>query len=300
MKNMLFIFLAMFYSACISAQEGDSKKVKAREHPYLIMTTEDEAVIRSAVQTDGMWKEYHAFMMEEADNLLGKPNCQRTVQGRRLLEVSREILRRTLILGYAYRMSGEAKYARQAESELDNAAGFVDWNPSHFLDVAEMTAAMAIGYDWLYNFISDRTKIKIEKAIEMKGLNPSLDSRYNSWLYRNNNWNQVCNGGITLGALAIYDKIPTFADKLINRAVQSVKLPMSVYAPDGAYAEGYSYWGYGTTYNLLLIDALEKVMGTDYNLSQEPGFLNTGKFIQNMLLSDGKSSTMEIVHHLVA
>lgn len=54
MKNMLFIFLAMFYSACISAQEGDGKKVKAREHPYLIMTTEDEAVIRSAVQTDGM------------------------------------------------------------------------------------------------------------------------------------------------------------------------------------------------------------------------------------------------------
>ena len=148
---------------------------------------------------------------------------------------------------------------------------------------------MAIGYDWLYNFISDQTKLKIEKAIETKGLNPSLDSQYNSWLYRNNNWNQVCNGGITLGALAIYDKIPTLADELINRAVQSVKLPMSVYAPDGAYAEGYSYWGYGTTYNLLLIDALENVMGTDYNLSQEPGFLNTGKFIQNMLLSDGKS-----------
>lgn len=289
MKNILFIFLAVLYSACISAQEGDSKKVKDRAHPYLIMTTEDESVIRSTIQTDGVWKEYHAIMIEEADNILGKPNCQRVILGRRLLEVSRECLRRTLLLGYAYRMTGEVKYAKRAESELDNAADFVDWNPSHFLDVAEMTTAMAIGYDWLYNFISDQTKLKIEKAIETKGLNPSLDSQYNSWLYRNNNWNQVCNGGITLGVLAIYDKIPTLADELINRAVQSVKLPMSVYAPDGAYAEGYSYWGYGTTYNLLLIDALENVMGTDYNLSQEPGFLNTGKFIQNMLLSDGKS-----------
>ena len=28
------------------------------------------------------------------------------------------------------------------------AARFEDWNPSHFLDVAEMTFALAIGYDW--------------------------------------------------------------------------------------------------------------------------------------------------------
>ena len=26
-------------------------------------------------------------------------------------------------------------------------AQFADWNPSHFLDVAEMTMGMAIGYD---------------------------------------------------------------------------------------------------------------------------------------------------------
>lgn len=71
MKNILFIFLAVLYSACISAQEGDSKKVKDRVHPYLIMTTEDESVIRSAIQTDGVWKEYHAIMIEEADNILG-------------------------------------------------------------------------------------------------------------------------------------------------------------------------------------------------------------------------------------
>ena len=34
--------------------------------------------------------------------------------------------------------------------ELRAAAAFPDWNPSHFLDTAEMTHAFAIGYDWLY------------------------------------------------------------------------------------------------------------------------------------------------------
>ena len=285
MKNILFILVAVLCSVCTVAKENES----GRTHPYLIMTAEDEPAIRSAIQTDEVWKRYHELMMEEADSLLGKPECQRVVIGRRMLAVSRECLRRMLLWGYAYRITGEVKYARRAESELNSAAGFTDWNPSHFLDVAEMTAALAIGYDWFYDYISDRTKRKVEEAIESKGLNPSLESRYNSWLYRNNNWNQVCNGGITLGALAIYDKIPSLAESLIKRAVQSVRLPMAVYAPDGAYSEGYSYWGFGTTYNLLLIDALEDALGTDYGLSREPGFLHTGEFMQNMLLSDGKA-----------
>ena len=149
---------------------------------------------------------------------------------------------------------------------------------------------MAIGYDWLFNFISDETKTLVEQAIEEKRIKPSLKKEYNeNWLTNHNNWNQVCNAGITLGALAIYDKTPQLAERIINRAINSIKLPMQVYAPDGAYAEGYSYWAYGTTYNILLIDALLKTIGTDYGLSQMPGFLNTGEFIQNMILSDGKS-----------
>ena len=56
---------------------------------------------------------------------------------------------------------------------------------------------------------------------------------------------------MSLGALAIYDHIPELADTIVNRAVEKIKLPMSIYAPDGAYSEGYSYWAYGTTYNVL-------------------------------------------------
>ena len=167
---------------------------------------------------------------------------------------------------------------------------FVDWNPSHFLDVAEMTTAMAIGYDWLFNYISIETKRRVEKAIETKGIRPSFKEDYNNhWLDNHNNWNQVCHTGMSLGALAIYDHIPELADTIVNRAVEKIKLPMSIYAPDGAYSEGYSYWAYGTTYNVLLIEALKAVKGTDFGLSQMPGFLKTGKFIQNMILGDGKS-----------
>ena len=40
---------------------------------------------------------------------------------------------------------------KQALSDLMTVSGpvFPDWNPKEFLDTAEMTHAVAIGYDWL-------------------------------------------------------------------------------------------------------------------------------------------------------
>lgn len=48
-------------------------------------------------------------------------------------------------------MTGEKEYLRRAEKEMLAAASFIDWNPSHFLDVSEMSMGLAIGYDWLFN-----------------------------------------------------------------------------------------------------------------------------------------------------
>lgn len=290
MRKILFILLTLAYHACSSAQEPPSHKmIQERVHPYLIMTSDREASIRQAIEADEKWRQYHLLMIEEAKTCLDKPICKRTLTGKRLLDVSRECLRRILLWGYAYRMTGEMSYATRAQEELNSLADFTDWNPSHFLDVAEMTTAAAIGYDWLYSTLSESTRKKLEQAIISKGINPSLNSDYNNWLSRDNNWNQVCNGGITLGALAIYDQIPNQAAELINRAINSIRLPMKVYAPEGAYPEGYSYWGYGTTYNLMLIDALKSFIHSDYGLTQQEGFLSSAKFIQHMILSDGYS-----------
>ena len=61
--------------------------------------------------------------------------------------------------------------------------------------------------------------------------------------------------------------------KVVNRAVEKIRNPMKHYAPDGAYPEGIVYWDYGTSFNALFISAIEKIFGTDYGLSELPGFL---------------------------
>ncbi|QCX52803.1 heparinase II/III family protein [Elizabethkingia sp. JS20170427COW] len=138
----------------------------------------------------------------------------------------------------------------------------------------------------------------MKNAIVEKGLKPSFDKKYNAWLQVKNNWNQVCNAGMTVGAMAVYEDYPELAEKIIERSIQSVQIPMKRYAPDGTCPEGYSCWAYGTTYSVLLIDALEGVLETYFGLKKSPGFLKTASFFQQLLgptqqsfnYSDGNST----------
>jgi len=168
-------------------------------------------------------------------------------------------------------------------------SAFSDWNPTHFLDVAEMTMAVAIGYDWLHKDLSPASRAAIKEGILKKGLEPSLDAKYNSWLKATHNWNQVCNAGMTYGALAIYEDQPELARNIINRAIETIVLPMEDYSPSGAYPEGYGYWGYGTSFNVMFISAIEKAFGKDFGLTSQPGFLQTAGYLQNMTGPSGNS-----------
>ncbi|MEO6730055.1 MAG: heparinase II/III family protein [Ferruginibacter sp.] len=257
-------------------------------HPRILLLKSEVAVVKKTVSSDATWGNLHQAILSESDRLITLPPVERIQIGRRLLDKSREALRRLFILSYAYRTSGRQQYMQRAEKELLAISAFSDWNPSHFLDVAEMTMAVSIGYDWLYDQLPASSKATIKEAILKKGLEPSLDAKCNSWLKAEHNWNQVCNAGMTYGAMAIYEDEPVLARQIINRAIGSIVLPMKDYAPDGVYPEGYGYWGYGTSFNVLFISAIEKLFGKDFGLSQLPGFLLTAGFMENMTGPSGQ------------
>jgi len=251
-------------------------------HPRILLLQGEEAAIRQTIGADKTWAGIHQAMIDEANNINTLAPVERIKTGRRLLAKSREALRRIFILSYAYRMSGNKQHANRAEKEMLAIAAFNDWNPSHFLDVGEMTMAMAIGYDWLYNQLPATSRTIIKNAIITKGIRPSQNPTSNSWLRAEHNWNQVCNAGIAYGALAIYDEEPALARSIINRALSTIVIAMKDYGPDGIYPEGYGYWGYGTSFNVMFNSAMEKAFGTDFGLNKKPGFLNTAHFLENM------------------
>jgi hypothetical protein len=258
-------------------------------HPRIMLLKGEEKGIQKNVANDKNWAAIHGVILAECDKMMGLEPLKRIQIGRRLLDKSREALRRIFYLSYAYRMTRDTKYLQRAETELLTVSQFSDWNPSHFLDVGEMTMAMAIGYDWLYNDLQKSSLPIIKEAILKKGLEPSFDSKYNSWLKASHNWNQVCNAGMTYGALAIYEDQPELSKQIIDRAIESIKLPMEDYNPDGAYPEGYSYWGYGTSFNVLFLSAIQRALGSEFGLSAGQGFLNTASYFQNMVGTSGKT-----------
>ncbi len=260
-----------------------------QEHPRLLLTNGEEEGIKKAIVEEPLKLMVHDAIITEAKKMLSSSPVVHKLLGKRLLDKSREFLRRIFYLSYAYRMTGEKQYAERAEKEMLAVAAFSDWNPSHFLDVAEMTTGMAIGYDWLYQYLSPNSRNTISNSIASLGLTPSLDTEKCNWLKSTNNWNQVCNAGMTLGAIAVYESNPQVANKIINRSIESIHRSMNEYAPDGAYPEGYNYWEYGTTYNTLFLSAIQKAFGDDFGLSKSKGFLQTSSYMLNMTGPTGES-----------
>ena len=285
----LFLFIGSTCDKSVPETESTEVENNKAEHPRLMLLKGEETQIKELIASDAMWKKMHDVIIGECNVIITKPELERVMTGRRLLGTSRELLRRVFFLSYGYRMTANKRYLEKAEKEMLAVSRFTDWNPSHFLDVAEMTMGVAIGYDWLFNELSENTRKTIKQAIVQKGLNPSKESKYNWWLKTENNWNQVCNAGMTFGALAVQEDYPSLANEIIERAFASIPLSMEVYKPEGVYPEGYGYWGYGTTFNILFICAVEKALGTDRGLSRSPGFLQTSDFLKHMIAPSGKN-----------
>ncbi len=284
--SLLYLFIINGYVFAQTDHIGNSFQLPP--HPRILLFKGEENTLKKNVSANSTWSNVQMVILNESDNLLTVAPIQRIQIGRRLLDKSREAIRRMFFLSYSYRITGNIKYAERIEKELLAIAGFSDWNPTHFLDVAEMTMAVDIGYDWLYNYLSPASRAAIKEAILKKGLEPSLDSKYNSWLRAEHNWNQVCNAGMTYGAMAIYEDEPALAKQIINRAIDAIVLPMKDYAPDGAYPEGFGYWGYGTGFNVMFLSAVEKLFGKDFGLSEMPGFLPSARYLENMTGTTGK------------
>lgn len=282
-QTVSLLFTLFIISNLFSQDKSVNTDYKIPGHPRILLFEGEENVLLKKINKDQYWKELHTDIINETDNIINLPVSERIVTGRRLLAISRESIRRVFYLSYSYRMTKQKKYLDRAEKELLAISAFSDWNPSHFLDVAEMTMACAIGYDWLYDKLPATTRSIIKTAIIEKGLKPSFDDQYNWFLNAEHNWNQVCNAGMTYGALAIYEDDKELATKIINRAVQTIQKPMHDYAPDGAYPEGIGYWDYGTSFNVMFLSAVEKIYKTDFELNKAPGFLETGMYSQVMI-----------------
>ncbi|MDA0195651.1 MAG: hypothetical protein O2887_11760 [Bacteroidetes bacterium] len=145
MKFNLLLFIFCFTGSAIAQERKLPETFNLSGHPRILLLKEEEASIQTSITDSPVWEKMHRAIIEESENMIDLPPLERIQIGRRLLSVSRECIRRVFYLSYAYRMTGDESYFQKAEEEMLAISGFNDWNPTHFLDVAEMTMGMAIG-----------------------------------------------------------------------------------------------------------------------------------------------------------
>lgn len=261
-----------------------------KNHPRLFVNSlKDFETLKDRIPGNPFLAESHQIMLEQAEAMLKDPLQKYTlVPSKYLLNVSRAVLADSFVFSAAFLLTGEKKYKDRLWKELQNAADFPDWDAPHFLGTAEMTYAFAIAYDWLYASWSPEERKILKTAIKEKGLEwgqkyyqNAMGDAFN-WAKSGNNWNQVCNGALGIGALAIADEEPELAETILKEGLSRLPKAMNDYGPDGAWFEGPMYLAYAMRYNVAHIACLESALGTDFGLSQIPGFQNTGRFITAM------------------
>jgi len=298
MKKILFAFALLLVAA--GAQAGkthpdvsslpktDFDAVTTQAHPRLLMSDAEMKTLRNNIRRSRDVKLLHNSILAHADKC-----AEDTLQlsytldesGTRLLDQSRYALERIFFCAYAWRMTGKDKYLTKVREDILTVCAFPDWHTSHFLDTGEMALAVAIGLDWCYGGLPPEVRDEAAAAMERFAL-----SQYKGQWFATqvNNWNQVCYCGLVAAALAAYEWYPSVSRELLETAIADNRKAMQMYGPDGIYPEGYVYWSYGTGFETMLLEMLRGVYATDFGLSDAPGFMRTGTFMNYMVGTSGR------------
>ncbi|MDR2816597.1 MAG: heparinase II/III-family protein [Proteiniphilum sp.] len=256
------------------------KKNLRKSHPRLVLNSSIEKELKTKIKSDPVVGNMYAAIKLNAGQIHDTPFLERIQTGRRILSVSREMLYRVNMLGMVYRIEKDPKTLQRINDEITAVCNFTDWNPSHFLDVAEMSLAVALALDWTMGDLPKATEELAIQSLIDKGLKPSWpeDGKAPWWAYGNNNWNQVCNGGMIAASIAVAEKDPALAAKTIHRALEGLPHSLASYMPDGVYPEGSTYWDYGTSFSAVTVAMLESAFGKDFGHGDYPGFKESAQF----------------------
>jgi len=245
-------------------------------HPRLLLDRQGQKTLAANIGKDARLRSLYGRLLDHADALLAQPPLQKQMKGKRMT-AGYTFTDRIGTCALAYRLTGDKRFLNFARDTMLVGASFDDWHPAHFLDTAEMTFAMSIGYDWLHDDLSADDRATIRGAIAQKGLNASFTDKPMWWVTTDNNWSQVCHGSLIMGALAIADDEPELAAKVVKRAVEDMPIMLKHLEPDGGYPEGMGYWLFGTTHNVFASASLQTALGDTFG-TLPPGLLKSAYY----------------------
>lgn len=253
-------------------------------HPFILADKNDFDKVREEYESKS-FNEYTEkltlFVLSNADGLLDKniyPPMEYVLDEEdSILPISREVINRMVILGFAWQITGDEKYAVRAEEELRKVCSYPDWCNSHFLASAEMALAVSIGYDWFFDYLSEDFKVRLSEKVWDYAIHSALED--NHWFtWSKNNWNSICYSGIGIACMTFADRNIEKAAEFLSMCYENMPIAFENFTPDGVYAEGPGYSQSGMNAIVNFIATSKNYFGTDYGISDIDGFKELGRF----------------------
>ena len=257
------------------------------KHPFVLAGRDRFDAVR-AEYAAGTTEDYTAaltrYALDNAEALLDEsvypPMPYELDEENSILPISRETISRMVILGFAWQVTGEERYAARAWRELENVCGYPDWCPGHFLATAEMALAVSVGCDWLYGFLTDAQRQLLADTALRYAVEPALSKNiFKNWFtWSKNNWNSICYSGVGIACMTFWKSFPQQAAKFLAKAFRRMPVAFANFTPDGVYAEGPGYCESGMNSIVYFIATAREKLGTDYGMSDIAGFRELGMF----------------------
>lgn len=288
------LFLLLLLAASPAQAQKPAAALKLKEHPRLLLTTQRLREIQALKESDPNLKLLIENLLAYCEATVPLPPEEMKLDRGNMLPTARAMLGRMMNLTTGYLLSKRPEYKTRALKEAEAAAKFETWlpDPYHFLDAAEMTLGFAIVYDWLHAELSESERTMLSEAMVKHGLTPAAAkyAKGDGFVTGSNNWNQVCNGGFSAGAIALLTEEKKLAEDILAAAVKSAEFSKNAFAPDGVCVEGIGYWGYAHDFGAVLYDALQAAFGTDFGLSQGAGLDRTAQWADAVLPNEASGN----------
>jgi len=259
---------------------------KTNVFPRLLYNAAEIAAIKSAAQSDQFAKPTYDDIISRANTLLTAPILDYGLDGAglRISNIHTACNDQIPYLVLAYQFTGDARYAARCWQQLDRMCNYPDWGANrHFLDAGIAAKGVALAMDGLQTYLTAAQKQRLYNAVKSFVLQPGktqIETGTGAWKWyqSTNNWNGICHGGMIMASLASYEMDSVFLGSVIAIAANNMMSYVQTLNPDGASEEGMSYWSYGLSNTYLALEAMKRVIGGTYGLTNPEGIRKTGAF----------------------
>ena len=282
----------------LKGREGRYESIGA--HPRIWLNQEDIPVLQERVRGD-LKEQWEAFLKSGVDpwsHVPVKPEPLPYPGNKRIIPIWRQMYTDCQEALYAvkhnvvaWRVTGESVHLETAKRWLLALAGWDVEGPTArtYNDEAafRVTTALAWGYDWLCEELTQEEKAKVREALLLRGRELFSYVRDQISIHiKLLDSHGVRSLSMTLvpAALALFGE-EREAEEWLNYTIEYF---FCIFSPwggeDGGWAEGPTYWQSGMSFFAEAISLIRKATGLD--VFKRPFFTNTGDFILNTYCQD--------------